>query len=234
MSEAEARPVKTRYDVTLPFGIGVPAWPGEPMPVITRLADMDKGDDCTVTRLDFAVHYATHLDAPLHFVKGGGDVAGLALDVLMGPCQLVRIDNEIDAIGPEAFEIAPGCTRLLVKTRNSALWDDPAHAFHRDFTAFTPEGAQWLVDRGIRLVGIDYLSVQRFYDSEPATHRILLGAGVIAVEGLDLRAVEPGEYHLTCLPLRLVGADGSPCRVVLDGPASTRQKDRRQDTSEQP
>lgn len=203
------------YDVTLAFGSGVPPWPGEPAPVITRLSDMAKGDVCNVTRVDFAVHYGTHLDAPLHFIPGGDDVASLALDTLMGPCHVVRVSDDMDAIGPDAFEIPPGCTRLLVRTRNSALWDYPAHAFQQDFIAFTPEGAQWLVDRGIRLVGIDYLSVQRFADTEPTTHRILLGAGIIAVEGLDLRGIEPGIYELACLPLKLIGADGAPCRVVL-------------------
>lgn len=203
------------YDVTLAFGSGVPPWPGEPAPVIARLSDMARGDVCTVTRLDFVVHYGTHLDAPIHFIPGGGDVASLDLDTLMGPCQVVRVDDGVDAIGREAFAIPPGCTRLLVRTRNSALWDNPAHAFARDFVAFTSEGAQWLVDSGVRLVGIDYLSVQRFADAEPTTHRILLGAGVIAVEGLDLRGIEPGAYELACLPLKLIGADGSPCRVVL-------------------
>ena len=203
------------FDVTLAFGSGIPPWPGEPAPVMTRLSDMAKGDACTVTRLDFVVHYGTHLDAPIHFIPGGGDVASLDLEVLMGPCHVVRVPDHMDAIGPEAFAIPSGCTRLLVRTRNSALWDNPAHAFVRDFVAFTPEGARWLVECGVRLVGIDYLSVQGFHDSEPTTHRVLLGAGVIAVEGLDLRGIEPGGYGLVCLPLKLIGADGSPCRVIL-------------------
>lgn len=207
-----------RHDVTLAFGSGVPAWPGEPAPVITRLSDMDRGDACTVTRMDFVVHYGTHLDAPLHFIPGGGDVAGLDLDMLMGPCHVARVPDSVDAIGPDelaALSIPADCRRLLLRSRNSALWSDPAHAFRTDFVAFTPEGAAWVVERGIGLVGVDYLSVQRFDDAEPTTHRILLGAGVIAVEGLDLRGIEPGPYDLACLPLRLIGADGSPCRVVL-------------------
>ncbi|OAN49290.1 hypothetical protein A6A04_04020 [Paramagnetospirillum marisnigri] len=203
------------FDLTLAFGSGVPPWPGEPAPRITRLSDMDVGDACTVTRMDFVVHYGTHLDAPVHFIQGGTDVASLPLDVLMGPCHVARVADSVDTIGPDAFEIPAGCTRLLVRTRNSDLWNTPAHPFHRDFVAFTPEGAQWLVERGIRLVGIDYLSVQGFHDAAPTTHRILLGAGVIAVEGLDMRGVEAGEYHLTCLPLKIIGADGAPCRVVL-------------------
>lgn len=206
------------WDITLPFGVGVPAWPGEPAPQITRLADMGKGDPCNVTRMDFVVHYATHLDAPVHFIPGGADVASLDLALLMGPCHVARLDDRVKSIGPaelETLEIPDGCLRLLVRTGNSRLWDTPAHVFRPDFVAFTPEGAQWLVNRGIKLVGIDYLSVQRFHDPDPATHKILLGAGVIAVEGLDLRGIEPGAYHLTCLPLKLIGADGSPCRVVL-------------------
>lgn len=207
-----------RHDLTLPFGLAVPAWPGEPRPRLTRLSDMDKGDICNVTHLDFAVHYGTHLDAPIHFIRDGADVASLSLDVLMGPCVVARLPDAVHEIGPmelEGLAIPPGCERLLLATRNSALWNTPDHAFFEDFTAFTPDGARWLVERGIRLVGIDYLSVQRFADTEPTTHRILLGAGIVAVEGLDMRGIEPGEYDLACLPLKLIGADGSPCRVVL-------------------
>ncbi|KIL97793.1 Kynurenine formamidase bacterial [Paramagnetospirillum magnetotacticum MS-1] len=207
-----------RFDLTLPFGAGVPAWPGEPLPILTRLSDMDNGDACNVTRLNFAVHYGTHLDAPIHFIRDGADVASLALDVLMGPCSVVHVPDHVAEIGPaelEALAVPPGCERLLLATRNSALWNQPNHPFFTDFIAFTPAGAQWLVERGIKLVGIDYLSVQRFADAEPTTHRVLLGAGIVAVEGLDMRGIDPGEYELVCLPLKLIGADGSPCRVVL-------------------
>ena len=209
------------WDITLAFGSGAPTWPGDPSPQFTRIADMGQGAPCNVTHLGFVVHYGTHVDAPIHFIPGGADVASLDLAVLMGPCHVAHVDEGADAIGPaelERLNIPDGCFRLLVRTRNSRLWDNPAHPFHTDFTAFTPEGAQWLADRGVRLVGIDYLSVQRFHDPEPVTHRILLGAGVIAVEGLDLRGVAPGAYHLTCLPLKLIGADGSPCRAVLTKP----------------
>jgi arylformamidase len=207
-----------RFDITLAFGSGVPAWPGEPRPVLSRISDMDEGKLCNVTRLDFAVHYGTHLDAPIHFIRDGADVASLSLDVLMGPCVVARVPDHVAEIGPaelDALAIPAGCERLLLRSRNSALWDRPNHPFFTDFTAFTPDGARWLVKRGLKLVGIDYLSVQRFTDREPTTHRVLLGAGIVAVEGLDLRGIESGDYDLVCLPLKLMGADGSPCRVVL-------------------
>jgi arylformamidase len=126
---------------------------------------------------------------------------------------------------PEIGEITPahlaalglpaGTVRLLLKTRNSALWDRPDHKFFEDFAALTPDAAQWVVDRGIRLIGIDYLSIQRFADAVSTTHLVLLGAEVIIVEGLDLREVAPGEYQLTCLPMKLADADGAPVRAIL-------------------
>jgi arylformamidase len=115
----------------------------------------------------------------------------------------------------EALNLPPGTTRLLLKTRNSSLWDTPNHEFFKEFAALTADAAQWVVDRGIRLVGIDYLSIQLFADKVSTTHHVLLADEVIIVEGLDLRAVEPGAYHLTCLPMKLKDADGAPVRAIL-------------------
>lgn len=204
-------------DITLSLAPTLPTWPGDPKPSLERLQDMARGDVCTVTRLHSVVHAGTHLDAPLHFIDGGASVDSLALSTLIGPCQVVHVPDDIarlDAACLERLEIA-ACPRLLFRTRNSRLWDDPGHDFCRDFVAFSADGAQWLVDRGVRLVGIDYLSVEPFDHDEPVVHRILLGAAIIAVEGLDLRGADAGPWELICLPLKLPDSDGAPARVIL-------------------
>lgn len=175
------------------------------------------GYRCNVTRIDTGVHFGTHLDAPCHFIEGGKAVEDLDLDTLVGSCFVGEV-ADTQAISPahlEALDIPDGTTRLLLKTSNSALWENPAHAFFEDYAAITPEAAQWVVDRGIRLIGIDYLSIQRFADEVSTTHIVLLKDEVIIVEGLDLRGVPPGGYHLTCLPMKLEGSDGAPVRAIL-------------------
>jgi len=126
---------------------------------------------------------------------------------------------DVDALTADvlaSLPIPPGTERLLFKTRSSELWNHAEDGFVEDFVAVTGDGAQWLVDRGVRLVGIDYLSIAPFTAPVPC-HQILLAAGVIPVEGLDLRRVEPGLYQLICLPIKIGGSDGAPCRAVLVG-----------------
>ena len=205
------------WDITVAFRTDLPLWPGDPPPKTTLMKSMAGGYRCNVTRLDTGVHFGTHLDAPCHFIEGGKGVDELALDVLVGRCTVAEV-ADVAEIGPahlEALRLRPGTTRLLLKTRNSALWEKPNHEFVKDFAAITPDAARWLVDRGIRLIGIDYLSIQLFADAISTTHLVLLGAEVIIVEGLDLRAVSPGDYNLTCLPMKLEGADGAPVRAIL-------------------
>jgi arylformamidase len=204
-------------DITVPFRPDGPLWPGDPAPRTSLMKSIEGGYRCNVTRLDTGVHFGTHLDAPCHFIEGGKGVDQIDLGVLVGPCVVGEVADAAE-ITPDqlaALNLAPGTTRLLLKTRNSALWDDPAHPFFRDFTALTAEAARWVVDRGIRLIGIDYLSIQLFADPVSTTHLVLLGAEVIVVEGLDLRAATPGDYHLSCLPMKIAGADGAPVRAIL-------------------
>ena len=159
----------------------------------------------------------THVDAPAHFIENGATVEQLALDVLVGRATVVERLND-DIITPEILEaetLPAETKRLLFKTKNSALWSDPDHQFNPDFVALNAESASWMVDNGIKLVGIDYLSIQMFKDTEPLTHRILLDAGIIILEGLSLQAVNPGEYQLICLPLKLAGSEGAPARAIL-------------------
>lgn len=205
------------WDITVTFRTDLPLWPGDPPPRTSLMKSMSGGYRCNVTRLETGVHFGTHLDAPCHFIEGGKAVDELDLDVLVGPCIVGEIPEvaEITPAHLDALRLPAGTMRLLLKTRNSALWNRPDHPFDKDFAALTPDAARWVVDRGIRLIGIDYLSIQRFADAVSTTHLVLLGAEVIIVEGLDLRAVSPGGYNLTCLPMKLGGADGAPVRAIL-------------------
>jgi arylformamidase len=205
------------WDITVPFRPDLPLWPGDPAPSMTLMKCQADGYRCNVTRLDTGVHFGTHLDAPVHFVEGGKGVDRLDLEVLVGPCVVGEVPDvmEITPAHLEALDLPQDTTRLLLKTRNSALWDRPNHEFDTEFAALTAGAAQWVVDAGIRLIGIDYLSIQLFADKVSTTHHVLLEDEVIIVEGLDLRAVEPGAYELTCLPMKLVDADGAPVRAIL-------------------
>ena len=183
---------------------------------MNRSLDLEKGDIATDTTIHFSVHTGTHVDAPMHFVQDGHDVEQMPLDVLIGDASVAELAN-VDAITPdhlESLELPMGTERLLIRTKNSQLWAREVKEFNPDFVAFTAAAAQWLVDRRIRLVGVDYLSVQRFYDG-PETHQILLGAEVVIIEGLNLTDVPVGDYELICLPVKLRGVEGAPARVVL-------------------
>jgi len=204
-------------DISVPLSSGMPVWPGDPEAVIRRIKDIEQGDDCTVSQISGTVHMGTHIDAPAHFIKGGAPVADTALDILMGDA-VVADAGESSAITPEVleqFSLPAETVRLLIKTKNSRLWNNPCHAFCRDFVALTSGAAEWIAATKIRLVGIDYLSVQRFADRDGRTHRLLLDRGVVLLEGLDLRSASAGSYRLVCLPLRITGCEGAPARAVL-------------------
>ena len=205
-------------DISVPVSPGLPVWPGDSPVELERYRALSAGDDANVSRICCSVHTGTHVDAPGHFIDNALTVEDLSLDTLIGPAMVIEVPVATKAIEPdflESISLPFGTERLLFKTRNSNLWRKPDHDFHSDYVALTPLSATWIVDRGIRLVGVDYLSVQMFDDSEPVTHQTLLKAGVVVVEGLDLQAAHPGSYQLICLPLKLVGSDGAPARAVL-------------------
>ena len=208
------------WDISLPVTHELPVWPSDPPVVLERYKAISKGNRSNVSRLTCGVHTGTHMDAPIHFIEGGAAIEDLPLEVLVGPAVVAEI-LDVDTITPdclEALALPSDTTRLLFKTSNSQLWADPHHKFYTDYVALTPQAAEWIVQKGICLVGVDYLSVQRFDDPEPLTHRTLLEAGVVVVEGLNLREVTPGRYpQLICLPINLVGSDGAPARAVLIG-----------------
>ncbi len=184
---------------------------------------MARGDPYNARTVLIGIHTGTHLDAPEHFLADGATVETLPVDVLIGPCTVVDVpgDPHVSAAALEALypQGQPVPERLLFRTRNST-GPSPAWThdeFQKGFAAIGHDAARWLAARRVRLVGVDYLSVEPFGSPEPLTHRALLGAGVVLVEGLDLRAIAPGRYTLHCLPLRLQGAEGAPARVVLEG-----------------
>jgi arylformamidase len=203
-------------DISVPLLPGMPVWPGDGDFRIVPVKRMATGDKNNVSRLDCGVHTGTHVDAPWHFLKEGNTVEQLPLDAMLGEAFVAYLP-EVDVITAETLSqltLPAGATRLLLRTRNSELWETGVAEFRKDFVALTSDAAQWLVDQGIRLIGVDYLSVHRYGDNAP-THQILLRAGIVIVEGLNLAGVAPGKYELICLPLRLNGADGAPARAVL-------------------
>lgn len=204
-------------DISLPISPDLPVWPGDPAVVLERIRAIAEGSVSNDSRLACSVHTGTHVDAPLHFLDHGAPVEELPLDFLVGPTELVEV-SDADRITQDILEnlnLPEDTTRLLIKTRNSDLWQDAKHTFNPGFVALDAQAARWVVDQGIRLIGVDYLSVQHFGDKTGATHRTLLTAGVVILEGLNMRDVKPGRYQLMCLPIKLSGADGAPARAIL-------------------
>ncbi|MCV2489346.1 cyclase family protein [Geodermatophilus sp. YIM 151500] len=212
----------TEYvDVTVPLVPGrVPLYPGDTDLVVRRDQRRSLGDLANVSSMTCSLHCGTHVDAPVHFLDGREGVDAVPLDALVGPAWVADatgVRGDIDAAALEGIDVPDDATRVLFRTTNSALWDEPA--FVEDYVSLTPDAAAALVRRGVRLVGIDYLSVASYREPAP-THEVLLDAGVVVLETLDLRAAEPGRWQLTCLPLRIPGADGAPARAVLSRPAA--------------
>lgn len=203
------------FDVTVPIRSGMVAYEGDPKVRLERVAALASGGICNLSRLEFGVHSGTHIDAPVHFIEGAAGIEATPIEALMGPAVVVdarTIGGDLDAATLRSLEIPAEAERVLLRTPNSRLWD--LARFSREFFGVTEDGARYLVERGVRLVGIDYLSIAPFGDPAP-THVALLGAGVVVLEGLDLRAVDPGEYEMACLPMLIPGADGAPARVML-------------------
>ncbi|MCY7374885.1 MAG: cyclase family protein [Pyrinomonadaceae bacterium] len=205
------------YDVTVPLSENVPVYEGDPKVEIEAANQIAKGDAANVSRLCCGAHTATHVDAPNHFIEGARRVDQLDFGKLLGKCRVVEIDKSVMAIETAHLENLEGVERILFKTRNSNFWNDLAQGFRQDFTYIAPDAAKALVNLGIKLVGIDYLSVERFGSEDFATHITLLEKEVVIIEGLDLREVPAGDYELICLPLKMVGGtgDGAPARTIL-------------------
>jgi len=208
------------YDISVPVAPGLtPTYPGDPGIEVGSWAAIARGDAANVSVLNFGAHTGTHIDAPAHFIEGAGGVTTLPLDALVGRARVVEIHGDARAVeaGHVGEEAVGGATRVLLKTRNSGFWKTSNGRFREDFTFITPAAAHALVAQGVRLVGFDYLSVEEFGSNKFETHHVLLNAGVVIVEGLDLSAIAPGVYELFCLPLKIAAGsgDGAPARAIL-------------------
>ena len=205
------------YDVSLVISEASPVWPGDPPILLKKISQIQKGDPANVTHISAPVHMGTHVDAPDHFLGNGETVETIPLDYLVGPAQVVDVPSPkiISADDLSDLELPSGTERVLFKTANSEYWKQTQHSFQKDYIALGADAASQLVEIGVKVVGIDYLSIAPYDDPLP-THRILLQAGVLIVEGLDLSQVKAGEYQLYCLPLKIQGSDGAPARVLLE------------------
>ncbi len=197
-------------DISVPIRAGMHVYPGNPGFRLERHESIADGAQANVSKLELGVHNGTHVDGALHFIDGAPGTEALPLETFVGPAEVVdatSVETHLDKAALESLPLGDS-ERVLLKTRNSTLWELPE--FTPDFIRLTGTGARYLIGRGVRLIGIDYLSI-----GDAEAHRELLGAGVVALEGLDLRAVDPGTYQLVCLPLRLEGSDGAPSRAIL-------------------
>ena len=207
-------------DVSLEVGSDLLVWPGNPVVVLTPTSRIARGDSSNVSEIRLGSHTGTHVDPPSHFLDGGPAAEDLPLDVMIGETTVADLRGVAGPIGPgelATLSLNEKVTRLLLRTDNSALWATHPHVFPNEYVSLSADGARWLVDRGIRLIGIDFLSIEARGAPGHPTHRTLLEAGVVILEGLDLSEVEPGTYTLVCAPLKIAGGDGAPARAVLLG-----------------
>jgi arylformamidase len=204
------------YDISVPISGDMPVWPGDTAVNFKLTSEIDAGDNANVSHISLSAHTGTHVDAPFHFLPEGVTLDAISLNIMIGPAYVLDLPD-IDLITADVLknaEFPQQIRRLIFKTRNSEIWARGEKEFQTDFVAVSPDGAQFLVERGIKMVGIDYLSIAPFQQSRP-THEILLKSGVFVLEGVNLSAVAPGQYTLYCLPLNLQGVDGAPARVIL-------------------
>jgi arylformamidase len=206
------------FDVSIPISPQMPVWPGDPAVQIERVASINEGDPVNLTRLSLGAHTGTHVDAPYHFFEEGLKVDQLPLSTLIGSAYVVEVypkERTITATDLASLGLPSTAQRLLIKTDNSYLWERELLQFESEFIHLGRDAARWIVKRGIKLIGVDYLSVDSFDSGDKVVHHTLLEAGVVIIEGLNLSHVAQGIYQLYCLPLKIVDSDGAPARVVL-------------------
>jgi arylformamidase len=205
-------------DISVPIYTGMVHWPDNPPVLIERMQDLSRGDAANVSKIELGAHTGTHMDAPRHFLADGAGLDEMPLDATIGQVRVISIEHP-QAILPtelEAHNLQAG-ERVLFRTQNSErCWKNDQ--FIEDFVYISAAAAQYLVERQVRTIGIDYLSVGGYVYDGVETHQILLSAGIWLIEGLNLSAVKPGTYEFICLPLRILGADGAPARAILRPP----------------
>ena len=205
-------------DISLPIGPGLMTWPGHPRAEVRPLQRLAEGDGADVSELRISSHAGTHIDPPRHMIEGGTGIDQIPLGALIGPCWVADATGRGGALGADdldSLQVPAGADRLLLRTDNSDLWASATVEFPEEYVCLAPEGARWIVDRGIRLVGTDFLGIEQRGAAGHPAHVELLSHGVTIVEGLNLGHVEAGAYVLTVLPLRVVDGDGGPARAVL-------------------
>lgn len=201
-------------DVTVPLDANLPTYPGNTPFHLEAVKRRARGDSSNVSSVRMSVHAGTHVDAPRHFFDEGPGAEALALDVLCGRTRVIELTTRKGVTAEDlASHDFTEDVRVLIKTHNSRLWGSAV--FREDFIALTEAAARFIVEQGVKLVGVDYLSVEEYKRPGAPAHHMLLGAGTIVIEGLNLRDVDPGTYEMFCLPLAIVGSDGAPARVVL-------------------
>jgi arylformamidase len=206
------------YDISLTISPQIPTWPGDPKVVLERFSVMEQGSSSYVSRIEMSTHTGTHVDAPYHFINNGMTVDKLDLKILNGRVYVLHLPNAKEITGSllEKSGIPPRTRRIIFKTRNSEYWSKNISDFQTAYVGLSADGAQYLVDHGVKLIGVDYLSVAP-YQPNLDSHKALLNANVIIVEGLDLSHVSQGRYMLYCLPIKLGASDGAPARAILVG-----------------
>ncbi len=205
------------HDVTFTVEQGMTVWPGDDPVQLYRQQKIEDGANANVSFLGLSVHTGTHIDAPFHFLKAGYGVEQIPLDLLVGAAQVIQIPEDAKVIDAKTLEktiFKPGIKKVLFKTAVSLQRIPLTQGFKTDFVAVAADAAQMLVDKGITVIGIDYLSIAPYKNSRP-THEILLNANTLIIEGLNLADVDEGLYTMYCLPLKLKGSDGAPARVIL-------------------
>jgi arylformamidase len=206
----------TLYDLSLTLTEDLPTWPGDPPLRLEKVCSIAEGEHFNVTQLSSSVHIGTHVDAPAHFLKNGTTVDQIPLELMVGPAEVFTVSGQQTIHFQDLIDagIHEGNKRVLLQTSNSEFWADHENMFQEDYLALAADAAEYLVACGVEVIGVDYLSVAPFPD-QVSTHRILLDAGILIIEGLNLAGIQPGPYTLLCLPLKIGGADGAPARVLL-------------------
>jgi arylformamidase len=206
------------YDISIPITTAMTVWPGDQAVSLQRVRKIEDGDGANVTNVSLSAHTGTHVDAPYHFLSDGDTLEAVPLNLMMGRVYVLHLPDVslITADVLKQAEIPPRTRRALFKTRNSDIWARGEREFQKDYVALSADGAQYMVERGVKLVGIDYLSIAPYQQSRP-THEVLLKGGVLILEGINLTEVTQGRYTLYCLPLNLQGVDGAPARAILVG-----------------
>ncbi len=203
-------------DISVGIDENLPIWPGDPTPEVSWISEISAGEPANISAIKIGAHTGTHIDAPLHFLSDGVSLDSIDLSVLVGEAQVLEIPSDVRLITAKILDGLEGitCERVLLKTRNSRFWSEEGAGFREDFTALDVSAAEYLVRQGVRLVGIDYLSIAPYDDPVP-THAFLLKNQVAILESLNLSQASAGKYFLVCLPLKLTGREAAPARAVL-------------------